>query len=193
MIENEFVLKGGSVEADYTIDADRSSCPCPHRPGLVSLSRSARSDPRSHTNEERKMKRRPIINNVGQLVTAFFFVTVGGTAVWARGASPVVVAGYGPGVAGQVLEGPTTPVCRPNIPCTRPFANATIHVQDSATQNPVGTAVTNTRGNFLVSVPQGTYIVRVQTGPLPRCPEVSAAVGPTNFTLVHISCDTGIR
>ncbi|HWX32767.1 MAG TPA: hypothetical protein VNZ53_35720, partial [Steroidobacteraceae bacterium] len=80
------------------------------------------------------MKQRPIINNVRQLVTALFFVIVGGTAVWARGPSSVVVAGYGPGVAGQVIEGPTTPVCRPNIPCTRPFANATVHVQDSATQ-----------------------------------------------------------
>ena len=193
MIANKFVLKGGGVEVDYTIDADRSSCPCSLRPGLVSLSRSARGDPRPHTNEERKMKQRPIINNVRQLVTALFFVIVGGTAVWARGPSSVVVAGYGPGVAGQVIEGPTTPVCRPNIPCTRPFANATVHVQDSATQNSVGTAVTNARGNFLVSVPQGAYIVRVQTGTLPRCPEVSATVGPTNFTLVHISCDTGIR
>ena len=109
------------------------------------------------------MKQRPIIYNV----TALFLVIAGGTAVWARGPTPLVVAGYGPGVAGQVIEGPTTPVCRPNIPCTRPFANATVHVQDSATQNPVGTAVTNARGNFLVSVPQGAYIVRVQTGALP--------------------------
>ena len=140
------------------------------------------------------MKQRPVIYNVGPLFTVlFFFVIVGGTAVWARGPSPVVVVGYGPGVAGQVVEGPTTPVCRPNIPCTKPFANATVHVQDSATQNPVGTAVTNARGNFLVSVPQGAYIVRVQTGTLPRCPEFPATVGATNFTLVHIACDTGIR
>src|SRR5690348_7902258 len=133
--------------------------PCLKRPGLVPRSRSAQGDPRPHIKEERTMKQRPIIYNVGQLVTVLFVVIAGGTAVWARGPSPVAVAGYGPGIGGQVIEGPTTPVCRPNIPCTRPFANATVHVQDSATQNPAGTAVTNARGNFLVSVPQGAYIL----------------------------------
>jgi hypothetical protein len=145
-------------------------------------------------------QRRWIAHSIGQLITASCLATIGSATAWAqidrtppRDPPTVIVPGYGPGVAGQIIEGPTTPVCRPNIPCTRPFANATVHVQDSATQNSVGTAVTNARGNFLVSVPQGAYIVRVQTGTLPRCPEVSATVGPTNFTLVHISCDTGIR
>ena len=57
----------------------------------------------------------------------------------------------------------------------------------------IGTAVTNARGNFLVSVPSGSYIVHVQVVDRPRCPEVQVMVGPSNFTLVHLSCDTGIR
>jgi hypothetical protein len=134
-----------------------------------------------------------IVHRIGQVVAILFLETMGSTAVWARGPSTIVVTGYGPGVAGQVIEGPTTPVCRPNVPCTRPFANATVLVRDSTSHNTIGTAVTNRIGNFLVSVPSGAYVVHVQVVDLPRCPEVPVTVGPSNFAVVHVSCDTGIR
>ena len=58
----------------------------------------------------------------------------------------------------------------------------------------VGTAVTNALGNFIVSVPSGEYLVRVQvTGFFPSCGEAEATVGDRAFTLVQIDCDTGIR
>ena len=136
---------------------------------------------------------RRITPRMGHLVTAIFLVIVGSTAVWARGPTSVLVTDYGPGIAGQIIEGPTTPVCLPSVPCTRPFANATVLVRDSTNHNTIGTAVTNARGNFLVSVPQAAYVVHVQAAELPRCPEVPATVGPSKFTLVRVSCDTGIR
>jgi hypothetical protein len=143
---------------------------------------------------------RRITHRIGQLVTTLCLVTIGSATAWAQAdrappgtRSTVVVTGYGPGVAGQIIEGPTTPVCRPNIPCTRPFANATVLVLDGTNRNTVGTAVTNARGNFLVSVPPGAYLVHVQVVDFPRCPEVQPTVGSSNFALVHVFCDTGIR
>jgi hypothetical protein len=148
-----------------------------------------------------RTNQRRITHRIGQLVTASCLVAIGGAAsAWAqadqaprRQLTAVVVTGYGPGVAGHVIEGPATPACRPNIPCTRPFANATVLVLDGTNRNTVGTAVTNARGNFLVSVPPGTYLVHVQVADLPKCPELQATVGPSKFALVHVSCDTGIR
>jgi hypothetical protein len=138
------------------------------------------------------------------MVTALFLVlaTVGSGAVWAQADSGIppfppalVVPGFGPGVAGNISEGPSLPVCQPSVPCTRPFAGAEVLVLDST--NPdivVGTAFTNALGNFVVSAPSGEYLVRVQvTGPFPRCGETKATVGTRAFTLVQIDCDTGIR
>jgi hypothetical protein len=97
-------------------------------------------------------------------------------------------------IMGNVTEGPTTPVCRPNVPCTRPFANATIEVLDRATRNPVGTAITNHLGNFRVAVLPGAYLVHVRVvGLFPRCPEAEAVVRRRHLTRVKVACDTGIR
>ena len=143
---------------------------------------------------------RRIIHRLRHVVAGLCIAAVWMTPTWAqsnrshsRDAGAAALTSYGPGVAGQVIEGPTTPVCRPNVPCTRPFANATILVLDGTNRNTVGTAVTNAHGNFIVSVPPGAYLVHVQVVDLPRCPEIQATVGPSKFTAVQVSCDTGIR
>jgi hypothetical protein len=66
-------------------------------------------------------------------------------------------------------------------------------VLDPTNRVTVGSAVTNTSGNFLLSVAPGAYIVHVKVVDFPRCPEVQATVGQSDFTLVQITCDTGIR
>ena len=138
---------------------------------------------------------------VAPLLTAFL-ATVGSAAAWAQADSvlpqsppALLVPGFGPGVAGNISQGPTLPVCRVDVPCTRPFAGAKVLVLDST--NPdivVGTAITNALGNFIVSVPTGEFLVRVQVvGFFPRCGEAKATVGARAFTLVQIDCDTGLR
>ena len=106
--------------------------------------------------------------------------------------SVLSVPGYGPGVAGHVTLSPTTPVCQPGVPCVKPFAGATVQVLDSS-RDLVGSAVTNTSGAFIVSVPHGQYLIHVLTVDFPRCPEVPVVVGTDYFTLVKVPCDTGIR
>ncbi len=135
-----------------------------------------------------RAKKRWGARQIGQLVIVSSLVVIWGTAEWAQAGAPP----YRSGIAGHVVEGPTTPVCRPGVPCTRPFANATIRVLDQ-NRNTVGTAVTNRRGNFRVQVPPGAYLVHVQVVDFPRCPEIQATVRPRHFTAVHMDCDTGIR
>lgn len=141
-----------------------------------------------------------IFSRIRQFVVVACLAAAGSVAAWAAQvdqATPpqlpaLVVPGYGPGIAGHILEGPVTPVCRLNIPCVRPFANATVLIVDRTTRDTVGEAVTNASGSFLVTVPPGAYLVHVEVVNFPRCPEVQATVGQINFTLVQITCNTGI-
>ena len=146
--------------------------------------------------------RKPISYRVRQFATAAALVYISSAAAGAAqvesapapGVPALVVPGYGPGIAGHVFEGPVTPVCRPNVPCTKPFADASVLILDRTDRETVGEAVSNTGGSFVVSVPPGAYVVHVGTvGIFPRCPEVQATVGQLDFTLVQLSCDTGIR
>jgi hypothetical protein len=110
----------------------------------------------------------------------------------------LAVPGYGPGVAGNATIGPTTPVCSPDAPCTEPLANAHIVIVDANARTfprpVVARTMTNSQGNFLVSVPNGEYVVHVRTpDALPVCSDVRVTVGARLFTLVALECDSGIR
>jgi len=75
---------------------------------------------------------------ITQLPIAALLASIGTAAAWAAPVAEapaldtpaLVVPGYGPGVAGHVIEGPNTPVCRPDIPCKKPFANASVLILD---------------------------------------------------------------
>jgi hypothetical protein len=125
-----------------------------------------------------------------------FTVLLGSAAL--SGASPatgqtIKAATYGPGIEGNVNEGPITPVCKVGVPCTRPFAGATVLILDSASRNVVASADTNTLGNFIVSVAPGSYLVHIMVVDFPLCPEVPLTVAGTKFSPVTVGCDTGIR
>jgi hypothetical protein len=104
-----------------------------------------------------------------------------------------IVSVGGPGIAGNVSEGPTTPVCMVGVPCTGPFANAELQILDYTTHALVGRAMSNSSGNFIVSVPEGEYLVQVMTVYFPRCPEQVVTVTGQDFAFTQINCDTGIR
>ena len=139
---------------------------------------------------------------IKQFAAAALLASIGSTAASATQLEPaptqeahaLVMPGYGPGVAGHVIEGPSTPVCRPDIPCKKPFADASVLIVDQKTRDSVGEVVTNTSGNFLITEPPGVYVVHVhRVGLYPRCADVQVTVGQIDFTPVQINCDTGIR
>jgi hypothetical protein len=145
----------------------------------------------------------PSLCRIKQFAAAALLASLGGATAWAgaqieqapaQDLLTLVVPGYGPGIAGRVVEAPITPVCRPNTACTGPFADATVLILDPKTRFTVGTAVTNASGHFIVTLPPlGSYVVHVKTVDFPRCPEVQAEVEQLDFTLVQISCDTRRR
>jgi len=141
---------------------------------------------------------------IKQFAAAALLASIGSVPAWAAaqvdtnlpiGDTPaVVVPGYGPGIAGHVIEAPIARHCIPGIPCSRPVVNATVLIVDRKTRETVGTAVTNASGNFLVTVPHNLYLLQVEAvGTFPRCPLAQATVGLTDFTPVQITCDSGIR
>ena len=135
-----------------------------------------------------QMDQRRIARRIGQVITATSLAALCCAAFSAAPAAARPVSG----IRGTVVEGPITPVCRPNVPCTRPFANATILVLNAANRSQVATALTNARGVFRVAVAPGSYLVHVAIIDFPRCPEASAKVTWRHVTRVHIQCSTGI-
>ncbi|MDD5034304.1 MAG: hypothetical protein PHE55_06060 [Methylococcaceae bacterium] len=125
-------------------------------------------------------------------VSALHFALAG--SAFAQSTVPIKsVPGFGPGIAGRISEGPIAPVCTPELPCTQPFSGARLLFLDPTTDEVVGEANSNKSGNFIVSVPQGDYRVRVQVIDFPRCPEQLVSVGARTFSMIHIDCDTRIR
>jgi hypothetical protein len=141
---------------------------------------------------------------IKQFAAAALLASIGSATAWAAAqvdinlptpdAPALVVPGYGPGIAGHVIEAPIARHCTPGIPCSRPVANATVLIVDRKTRETVGTAVTNVSGNFLVTVPPNNYLLQVETdGTFPRCPQAEATAGLTDFVPVQITCRSGIR
>jgi hypothetical protein len=133
------------------------------------------------------------------------------------GGRPIPEPPNGPGVEGQVTLSPvlcradSLVPCPPPCPlgevCTQgaiklpipglpPYPKAAVEILDPVSWLVVGRAITNTFGNFIVSVPAGDYLARVQTPPgkYPSCPDVKVTVNPdATFTSISIDCDSGIR
>jgi hypothetical protein len=137
--------------------------------------------------------RKQISCRTKQFAAAALLASVAGTA-WvgqapAQDVPALVMPGYGPGIAGHVLE--PVRICY-SFPCKqptvlRPLANTTVLILDKTpNKTTVGAAVTNASGHFLVTVPSGDYLVHVDTSPF--CREVSAKVDEPNFTPVQITC-----
>src|SRR3989344_944214 len=100
------------------------------------------------------------------------------------------------GMNGYVHMGPTCPVEKdpPDPACAdKPYANATVTLTGKTGTSFRG--VTDAHGQFHIVTPPDTYTVKIspQNGGLPRCTERSAAVVTGLFTIIDISCDTGIR
>ncbi len=106
-------------------------------------------------------------------------------------------AEYHSGIRGTVMAGPTCPVERnpPDPNCADRPLQTTVSISRAIDKTHViATVPSDTQGAFQVSLPPGEYTVSASTGTmLPRCNPTDAIVGPTGYSVVAISCDTGIR
>lgn len=107
---------------------------------------------------------------------------------------PVVASG-GTGIEGVVTLGPTTPVCRVGVPCSRPIS-AALSITD-ATGRVVLPITSGADGHFRADLPPGTYTLTplpLQPGAVyPRAVPLTVDVSPGTFTVANMMYDTGLR
>ena len=121
--------------------------------------------------------------------------TAGGTST-GSGTSGGGIAPYQSGIRGTVLAGPTCPVERipPDPACADKPLQITVSILHKGSTNVFATTQSNAQGVFQLSLPPGEYVVNAGSGNmLPRCNPADATVGPSGYTQVAVSCDTGIR
>ena len=105
---------------------------------------------------------------------------------------------YNSGIQGVVMAGPTCPVERnpPDPACAdRPTATNIWISRKTAPQQVIATTQSDKQGTFQLSLPPGEYVIQAGSSglPFPRCSDTTATVGPSGYTNVVVSCDTGIR
>ena len=102
-------------------------------------------------------------------------------------------AATGSGLYGLVVRGPTTPVCRSDVPCSKPAMHVRlVFVRNSSI---VGRVTTTSRGEYRAQLPTGRYAVRV-TGAQPaigRGIEPAAVTVGRGWRRQNFHIDTGIR
>jgi len=97
------------------------------------------------------------------------------------------------GLVGEVVRGPTQPVCVPNVPCEAGFA-AKFWVMSGGFN--VGSFTSDSAGHFEVRLVEGSYvIVPDPSAPIldPTSQTREVVVQPYTLTLIHLEFDTGIR
>lgn len=88
---------------------------------------------------------------------------------------------------GTVVVGPTSPVCREGIPCTKPAAGVVLTFRRGTT---VVRATTDRHGVYRVSMKAGTYTVKASVGMQIDPQQVIARSGDHRR---NFSIDTGMR
>jgi hypothetical protein len=92
---------------------------------------------------------------------------------------------------GQVLRGPTMPVCRVDTPCVEPAARIRLFFSRSGRTT---TAKTDAKGRYRVSLAAGTYAVRTDQRPFGTVPRPAVVrVRANAVRKVDFDIDTGIR
>jgi hypothetical protein len=96
------------------------------------------------------------------------------------------------GLKGRVMRGPTTPVCRVNVPCEEPARGVKLIFSRSG--KVVARTTTNQKGYYRIPLKPGTYSVRTNRPGFEKVPQPSrVAVRNDTFRRVVFHIDTGIR
>jgi hypothetical protein len=96
------------------------------------------------------------------------------------------------GLKGRVMRGPTTPVCRVNVPCEEPARG--IKLIFSRSDKVVARTTTSQKGYYRIALKPGTYSVRTNRPAFEKVPQPSrVAVRDDTFRRVVFHIDTGIR
>jgi hypothetical protein len=99
------------------------------------------------------------------------------------------------GVQGAVVRGPTTPVCRAEMPCSAPVVGALVVARRAAATTVAARVRTDERGRFRLTLPPATYMVSVSLtrGTTVRTQQKRVHVQDGRFAALRFVFDTGIR
>jgi hypothetical protein len=100
-----------------------------------------------------------------------------------------VLAALLSGLYGVVTRGPTTPVCRVDVPCTKPYGNSTLVFTRPGVTRKV---TTDAQGKYRVALPAGRWSLRVQDAHFGWRPS-TVTVPSGRYAKLNVFVDTGIR
>jgi hypothetical protein len=93
------------------------------------------------------------------------------------------------GLYGVVTRGPTTPVCRVDVPCSAPYGHSTLVFSRPGITRPV---TTDAKGRYRIGLAPGRWSLRVKDAHFGWKP--TAVWVPTGrYAKLNVSVDTGIR
>jgi len=99
------------------------------------------------------------------------------------------------GIQGTVTLGPTCPVERPGMTCTKPYAGTIDIFSESGRL--LKAVSSSADGKFRVGLKPGTYTLKPEprdpARPYPMGKPVTVTVKPGSYATVNIQYDTGIR
>jgi hypothetical protein len=93
------------------------------------------------------------------------------------------------GLYGVVTRGPTTPVCRVDVPCTKPYGHSTLVFTRPGVTRKV---TTDAQGKYRVALPAGRWSLRVQDAHFGWRPS-TVTVPSGRYAKLNVFVDTGIR
>jgi hypothetical protein len=100
-----------------------------------------------------------------------------------------ILAALMSGLYGVVTRGPTTPVCRVDVPCTKPYGHSTLVFSRLGVTRRV---TTDAQGRYRIGLAPGRWSLRVkgaQFGVKPTAVTVPSA----RYGKLNVLVDTGIR
>jgi hypothetical protein len=100
-----------------------------------------------------------------------------------------VLAALLSGLYGVVTRGPTTPVCRVDVPCTKPYGHSTLVFSRLAMTRRV---TTDAQGKYRIALPAGRWSLRVQDAHFGWRPS-AVTVPSARYAKLNVFVDTGIR
>jgi hypothetical protein len=100
-----------------------------------------------------------------------------------------VLAALLSGLYGVVTRGPTTPVCRVDVPCTAPYGHSTLVFSRPGVTRQV---TTDAQGTYRIGLAPGRWSLRVKDAHFGAKP-AAAWVPTSRYAKLNVFVDTGIR